>query len=149
MVLNLFAESKICQLEHFIVNENVIRFDVTMDKLSIIKHLITPTNLLQNIPNTILRHESHLRNETLQRSLVAVLHNDVEIVAAEDLGLDAVDKVLVVRQLVQHLELGLNRLLVFRGQQRYDLDHQLLTGTIPVVGPEDLAIGSLAQRFVL
>ena len=66
MVLDLLAEAKVSQLEHFIVDENVVRFDVTVDELGIIEDLIAPADLLQNVPDPFFRHEGHLRNQAFK-----------------------------------------------------------------------------------
>ena len=149
MILNLLTQSKISQFENFVVNKNIVRFYVTMNQLSIVQHLISSAYLLHYLPYFVLRHQCHLRYQDLKRSLVAILHYYVEVVRAQNLSLDAVDYILVMWQLVQHLKLCLNRLLVISLEEGDDFDNKLLTRLFLVVDPIDFAIGSFSQFLIL
>lgn len=88
------------------MNEYIFRFDIAMHHMSIVEYLISFGKLDHNVPDLFLWHEGCFCDVLIKRTLVTILHDDVEVVLALNVGFDAVDKVIVSWQFSQHLELG-------------------------------------------
>ena len=91
MIFDLLAHAKISYFEYFVVDEDVVRFDIPMNQFSIVEHLITFAYLLHYIPYLLLRHQCHFRNKCLQRTLITIFHDNVEIITTLNLSLDAIN----------------------------------------------------------
>lgn len=122
MVLDAFRESEICQFEDFVMDKDVLGFDVTMQQASIIEHLIPFAELSDDVPDLLFRQQCRFLYEFFEGPLVAILHDDVEVVLALNTRFNAVDKVLMPGQFPDHFELCLDGLLVVGFEKGDDLD---------------------------
>ena len=145
----MLGKSEVGKFENLIVNEDVIGFDVPMQQIGVMQHLVALGDLQDEVPDAVFGHECLFFYKFSKRPLVAILHDDVEVRLADNVRFEAVYQVLVAGQLADHLHLGLYGLLVVLVQQRYHLGHQLFVGILLVVGFVDGAVRTRPQLLVL
>ena len=148
MVFDPPAHPEISQFEHLVVNQDVVGFDVPMDQVGIVEYLVTFAELDYDVPNLVLGDQSCLLHVCLERALIAVLHDDIKVGLAGDVDIDAVDQVLMMRQVVENGDFCLDGLGVVGGEEGDDLDDQFPTGILLVIDSVDLAEGTLADLLV-
>ncbi len=72
--------------------ENVLRFDVAMNKGMLVEYLVSIAKLFEEKPNFILRvGVLAIVHEFIQIASIAKLHDDVEVPLTRDLDLLVVD----------------------------------------------------------
>lgn len=120
-----------------------------MDKVGIEQDLVPLAKLVQEIPYFLLGHQLHRVDVILQGPSVAVLHDDVQVVLAFDVCLEAVDEVFLVGQVPDDLQLGLDGVQVVGLVEVDDLGHEGLSRIVLAVGLVDLSVAAIPQLFVL
>jgi hypothetical protein len=73
------------------MHEDIIWFYISMDQFIIVKDLIPSTELFYQLPNLYLRNIRILFHELLERTLIAVLHNEIKVVLTCYLQFSSVD----------------------------------------------------------
>lgn len=114
-----------------------------MDKVCIEQNLVSLAKLIQEIPNFLLGHQLHLIDVILQRPSIAVLHDDVQIIFAFDMSLEAVDQILLVGQVPDDLQLRLDGVYIVGLVKIDDLGHEGLSWVLLAVSLVYLSVTTL------
>lgn len=84
MVVDSPAESEVGDLEFSIMEQDVLRFYVSVDDVAIVENLVSGTKIFKEAPDQFFRAVAALFDVLLECSPIAVLHDQVEVVLARD-----------------------------------------------------------------
>jgi hypothetical protein len=79
-MLQFTRESEICYFKLPVMNEDIIGFDIPVNEVGVIEHLVPPRELPHEPPNQLLRAVAVVIDVVLEGAPIAVLHDEVEIV---------------------------------------------------------------------
>lgn len=87
------------------MNQDVLWLYVSMNDWVIVKYLITLTELFQKEPYFLFRNVKFLSYQVLiEVALIAILHDEVKIIFRWDLKLHAINKVMMMRHMLENLK---------------------------------------------
>lgn len=148
-VFYLSGKPKISEFEISIVNQDILWFNVSVNDGTIVKHFISFTKLFQKEPYFFFRDIELLSYQILiEVSFVAVLHDEIKVVLRWDLKFHAVNKVGMMGQLLENLDLGFDRYTCLSVLNWDDLGYQVFFGIFQVVCPNNDRKGSLSNDFI-
>jgi hypothetical protein len=132
------------------VNEDVLCFDVSVDKRVLVEDFIALAELFKEEPYFLFGNEVLVIKEILfEVPSVAILHDEVEVIFAGDLYFFVVDEVGMVGKLLQNQQLSLAYVVVLFFLQGNYLAGQVFLKVFSVVGLHDCSRGSLARDVLL
>ncbi len=80
MMINFTRQTKISNFKFSIMNKNILRLDIPMDKMAIVKYMIALGKLLKESPNYFFRAVMIIFDIVLKRTTIAIFHNKIKII---------------------------------------------------------------------
>lgn len=85
MMINFTRQTKISNFKLSIMNKNILWLDIPMDKMAIVKYMISLSELLKESPNYFFRTVMIIFDIVLKRTTITIFHNQIKIILSNNL----------------------------------------------------------------